>query len=265
MKEGTTLILFSIEPWPLHSNLNILHVEDEIQDQRQMHHLLTELGFRNLYQCRTIAEAKDVFDAHEIDLLILDILLEGSEVDGISYAKSVLVKTDLPILFTSSLSDDQTVSRTESIPDCEYIVKPVPERQLFVSLKKLFLRYLLTSEGDQAIGLSESSYFLVKTNSKFYVRINKDDLLYLEADKGGTIIYHTGGMQFVYIKLHKVIDQLMQLGIIRCHLSYAFAAKALLEYSDEQVILTSAKSIPVSRSYRKQVKAQLNKLIISNG
>ena len=248
----------------MHSNLNILHVEDEIQDQRQMKHLLSELGFENLHQCRTIVEAQEVFETEEIDVLILDILLEGSELDGISYAKSVLTQTDLPILFTSSLSDDQTVARTEAIPECEYIVKPVPERQLFVALKKLFLRYLLTSEGNQAVSITKSSYFLVKSNSKFYIRINKEDLLYLQADKGGTILHHKAGMQFVYIKLHRVIDQLKPLGLIRCHLSYAFAIHSLLQYSDEEIILVSAKTIPVSRSYRKQVKEQLAQLVINN-
>ena len=248
----------------MHSNLNILHVEDEIQDQRQMQHLLSELGFKNLHQCRTIAEAKEVFATEEIDVLILDILLEGSEVDGISYAKSVLTQTDLPILFTSSLSDDQTIARIEVVPDCEYIVKPVPERQLFVALKKLFLRYLLMPEGSQAISFSKSPYFLLKTNSKNYARINKKDLLYLEADKGGTIVHHKGGKHFVYIKLHRVLDQLKELALIRCHITYAINAEALLQYSDEEIVLSSAKAIPVSRSYRKQVKEKLHKLIISN-
>lgn len=248
----------------MHSNISILHVEDEIQDQRQMKQLLITLGFKNFYQCRTIEEAKDVFDNQSIDVLILDIMLAGSQLDGISYAKSVLTKTDLPVLFTSSLSDDQTIARTESIPECEYIVKPVPERQLFVALKKLFLRYLLTSEGDYSLSLTSSPYFLVKSNSKFYVRINKQDLLYLKADKGGTMIYHKSGMQFVYIKLHRVIEQLRQIGIIRCHLGYAFAASAVLQYSDEEILLTSARSIPVSRSYRKQVKEQIKDLILKN-
>ena len=49
-----------------------------------------------------------------------------------------------------------------------------------------------------------------------------------------------------------------------CHITYAINAEALLQYSDEEIVLSSAKAIPVSRSYRKQVKEKLHKLIISN-
>ncbi len=246
------------------SELTILHVEDNVLDQRRIRSYLADMGFSNLYQCESIQQAQELFEEIDVDVMIIDIILDGSKVDGISYAKSILTQTDIPILFTSSLSDDQTISRIESIPECEYIVKPVPERQLFVALKKLFLRYLLTSDGTQAISIAKSPYFLVKTNSKSYTRIEKNALLYVEADNGGTIIHHTGGKQFVYIKLHRVIEQLKQTGLIRCHISYAINAGALAQYSDEEIILSSNKAIPISRSYRKQVKEKLQNLIVSN-
>ena len=247
----------------MHSNLNILHVEDDVLDQKTIRHLLTDLGFNNLTQCRTTEEAEAIISKNEIDLAILDIMLEGSDEDGISLALKLVDKHDIPVLFTSSLSDEATLQRTCLLPDSEYIVKPVSERQLFVSLKKLLIRYLLSEENASGLRLSTSPFFLVKTNTKFYLRIDKSDLLYLEASKGGTIIYYIGGKQFIYINLHKVVEQLKNLNLIRCHSSYAFSVANLAEFSEEEVILNSGKTLPISRSYRKQVKSQIHILILT--
>ncbi len=232
-------------------------------DQKTIHHQLNNLGFTNISQCRNITDAESVLETEEIDLAILDIMLEGSDMDGISFAMSLLKKYDIPILFTSSLSDESTLERTCLLSDSEYIVKPISERQLFVSLKKLLIKYLLSDEVTSGVKLSNSSYFLVKTNTKYYLRIEKTDVYYLEASKGGTIIHHKGGMQFVYITLHKIITQFQNLNLIRCHTKYAFSVAQIAQYSDEEIVLCCDKVLPVSRSYRKHVKANIQKLILT--
>lgn len=247
----------------MHSNLNILHVEDSVLDQKTIRHFLLNLGFSKIFQCRNIKEAESVMGKQDIDLAILDIMLVGSEIDGVSYAMEIVKKYDIPVLFTSSLSNDSTLERTCLLPDSEYIVKPVSERQLFVSLKKLLIKYLLSDDNTTGIRLSNSSYFLIKSNTKFYLRIEKSEVTYLEASKGGTIIHHTGGKHFVYITLHKVVEQLQKLMLIRCHASYAFSIVHLGQFSEEEVILNSGKVLPISRSYRKQVRANIQKLILS--
>ena len=244
------------------SNIKILHVEDNILDQRTIRTLLHGLGYTELYQCRTSEEAEKILSEQEIDLAILDIILEGSSKDGVTLGIAIQKKVDIPILFTSSLSDDQTINRTENLPDCEYIVKPVPERQLYVAINKLFVRYMVLDNTSQTLNLSNHSFFFVKTQKKFLTRINNSDLLYLEADKGGTIIHHNKGIGYVYIPLHGLVTALKHINMLRCHMSYAVMIDAIIQYSDEEIVLSNKKYIPVSRSYKKQVRALLDQLII---
>ncbi|HAD12423.1 MAG TPA: hypothetical protein DCF33_08285 [Saprospirales bacterium] len=63
------------------------------------------------------------------DLLLLDVQL-GGEIDGILHAKKVVRIRQVPIVFVTSMRDDQTFERARQIQPVVFILKPFDTLQL---------------------------------------------------------------------------------------------------------------------------------------
>ena len=68
------------------------------------------------------------------DLLLMDIHLKG-EVDGIAAAANVREHFHIPVVYFTALSDDATISRANQTYPLGYLLKPVAEKELRISLE----------------------------------------------------------------------------------------------------------------------------------
>lgn len=99
---------------------------------------LSELGFQ------VIGTAEDYPDAMEKlqqsaqdnlpDLVLMDINLPG-EIDGIGAAVEIQEKYGIPIVYISSLMDDDIIERAKKTKPRGYIVKPFTDNQLKATIE----------------------------------------------------------------------------------------------------------------------------------
>ncbi len=68
------------------------------------------------------------------DLILMDIHLKG-EMDGIQTAQQILYKYHVPIVYLTAYSDDETVNRAKITSPHGYLVKPIEERELYISIE----------------------------------------------------------------------------------------------------------------------------------
>jgi CheY-like chemotaxis protein len=68
------------------------------------------------------------------DLLLMDIHLKG-EVDGIAAASTIRERFGIPIVYLTALSDDVTIERAKQTCPLGYLLKPIAERELRVTLE----------------------------------------------------------------------------------------------------------------------------------
>ncbi|MEM3373422.1 MAG: response regulator, partial [Candidatus Anstonellales archaeon] len=68
------------------------------------------------------------------DLILMDIHLKG-EIDGIQTAQQILSKYRVPIVYLTDYSDDETVSRAKITSPHGYLVKPIEDRELYISIE----------------------------------------------------------------------------------------------------------------------------------
>lgn len=66
---------------------------------------------------------------HEVDLVLMDIRLEG-DVDGIMAAQLVRDHSGLPVIFLTAYADDETVQKASLAEPFGYILKPFEDSQL---------------------------------------------------------------------------------------------------------------------------------------
>ncbi len=115
-------------------DINFLLVEDEMIAAEYLTTILEDLGFKNIYNACSAKEATDILNKHKIDLIFMDINIQGSK-DGIQCAKEINKKIDIPIIYTTAYSDSNTINEASESNLYGYLIKPFNEKNVEVTLK----------------------------------------------------------------------------------------------------------------------------------
>jgi len=113
--------------------ISILVVENESIIARDLEYSLKKFGWTVCSSIRNGEEAvQKVRDQHP-DAVLMDIKLDG-RMDGIEAAAAIAEFSDIPVIYLTAYADDNTLSRARLTQPYGYIIKPVDERNLFVSI-----------------------------------------------------------------------------------------------------------------------------------
>jgi two-component system OmpR family response regulator len=115
----------------------VLLVEDDDVLRQEMAGYLTGQGYA-VREAANVAAAREVMDARPVDVLVLDVNLPGE--NGLSLCRQVAGADGPAILLLSALGDpvDRIVGLELGADD--YVVKPIPPRELLARVKALMRR-----------------------------------------------------------------------------------------------------------------------------
>ncbi|HVP97583.1 response regulator [Methanoregula sp.] len=124
----------------------ILIVEDELIVAENLRLVLSGMGYEVPEPAGTSSEALERAASLAPDLILMDIVLEGSPMDGIETAKKIGQMKDVPVIFVTAYSDKKTLSRVKGTEPYAYILKPFNERELAFAIELALHRYQLDRE-----------------------------------------------------------------------------------------------------------------------
>jgi signal transduction histidine kinase len=107
----------------------IIVVEDERIVARDLASALTELGYAVPATAATGEDAIARVRELQPDVVLMDIRLPGA-IDGIQAASSVRQEHDIPVIYLTAHSDDETLRRAMQTEPLGYLVKPFSPPQL---------------------------------------------------------------------------------------------------------------------------------------
>lgn len=107
----------------------ILIVEDEPAIAEDLKDILLDHNYKVAGIANTYDQAMDKLASREIDLVFLDIALKGNG-SGLDIAKIINEKYQLPFIFLTSFSDNDTIKDVVNLKPSGYLVKPFKERDL---------------------------------------------------------------------------------------------------------------------------------------
>ena len=138
----------------------ILLVEDEALIALSEVKQLEKAGYRVIHSL-TGEKAIEIVDANPggINLVLMDIDL-GKGIDGTQTAEQILLSSDIPILFLSSHTEPEIVSKTEKITSYGYVVKSSSFTVVDASIKMAFRLFAASRQ------LDLNSMELEKTNEE---------------------------------------------------------------------------------------------------
>jgi DNA-binding response OmpR family regulator len=121
----------------------ILIVEDEHILREIMKDYLLEEGY-GVLEAADGKEALSLFQEHEVDLIILDIMLP--ELDGWSVCKRVRKTSNVPIIMLTARSDEDDTLLGFELGADDYVVKPYSPPILLARAKRLLERRYVREE-----------------------------------------------------------------------------------------------------------------------
>jgi len=112
---------------------SVLIVEDEMITAMDLKDKLVNSGFIVPAIVASGEEAIDTAAELRPDVVLMDIVLQG-EMDGIQAARKIS-SLDIPVVFLTAYSDEETLQRAKSTSPYGYIIKPYPDRELQLTLE----------------------------------------------------------------------------------------------------------------------------------
>jgi PAS domain S-box-containing protein len=140
--------------------VKILVVEDESIVAWELQSRLQNLGYSVPAVAFSGEEAISKTEAHHPDLVLMDIVLEG-EMDGIETAHHINARFDIPVVYLTAHSDEKTLQRAKMTAPYGYILKPIGDRDLHVTIEMALYKHRMEKK------LKESEKWLRESEERF--------------------------------------------------------------------------------------------------
>lgn len=127
---------------------NILIVEDENAIAELIAEILADKGYVPTY-VNSASKAFKALNETQFSAILLDIWLEGSELDGIGVLKTIKTSfTDLPIIMISGHGNIETAVEAIRLGAYDFIEKPFKAEKLIISVQRAVKTFELITENN---------------------------------------------------------------------------------------------------------------------
>lgn len=188
--------------------------------------------------CADGLEALTFLSNNTIDLLFLDV-----EMAGLSGVELIQSSEQLPlIVFISSKKEYAAEAFEFKELVVDYIIKPATLPRLLKAMERV--RQRMQEKESPAV----KDYIFIRSEGRF-VRINLDDLLYVE-NVGDYVLFKTNqDKHLVHGTLKTIAEKLQHPNFLKVHRSYIINLSKIVDIEDNSVLIDK-KVIPVSRAHR---------------
>ncbi|MFZ1705836.1 MAG: response regulator [Saprospiraceae bacterium] len=121
------------------SQARILIVEDEVSIACDIAFNLEAHGYHIVGICHNVEGALELLTSKPIDLVMLDINLDGN-MTGIDLASRIDKEYGIPFIFVTSYADEDTINSAAHTFPASYLVKPFKEDDLAPAVKMALVR-----------------------------------------------------------------------------------------------------------------------------
>jgi hypothetical protein len=115
-------------------NVRVLVVEDEGIVALDIQNRLRQLGYTPVGRAASGEDALRLVEEMAPDLVLMDIRIQGA-IDGIETARRISTTYDIPFIYLTAHTDEQTLQRAKATEPYGYLIKPFEERELDTTIE----------------------------------------------------------------------------------------------------------------------------------
>ncbi len=206
-------------------------------------------------KCENAFEANEALRNNQVDLMFLDIQMP--QLSGIDFLKTL---SNPPCVIFTTAYPDYAVEGFE-LNAIDYLLKPISLERFLKAVNKVSEK-LSSRKIDHETSHYEGAedFFFVKADKKL-VKINFDDILYIEGLKDYVIIRQEGGRVITLQTMKSLEDRLPDTKFKRVHRSFIVNIKRITAILGNMVELMEAgkiKQLPIGKNYRDELLDMIN-------
>lgn len=239
-------------------SIQILIVEDELIIAEDMKGMLLDLQYEIVGIAGDCSEAEEFLQRIIPDIALIDIQLRGKD-NGISLARSIREKYDIPIVFITSFSDKATVEQVKQLGPEGYIVKPFEKEDLYTAIEIAVFNHNQKAgsvpEKDEAESVILKDCIFIRKDYML-IKIRFDDLVWIKSELNYLELYCIENKHLIRSTLKEFVDKLPSDSFLQVHKSYCINTKYITAIDHSKIWLKGIQ-IPIGRSYLEIVKKVL--------
>jgi len=217
-------------------------IDDNPSDLSHLEELCSKTPFITVVNAFTSAlEAFSWLINNSVDLIISDV--EMPDINGIEMIQQLQNKP--MVIFVSA--HPKYAMNSFSVEPVHYIEKPLKMESLLLAAHRA---------KDRVQSISSPTSYIFVLNNKEYVKIQLNELNYIEAAENYVQLYLPNKKLLILANLTQFTKQLPLNQFIRIHKSWTVNVEKIQKYSSEHVIV-EGEIIPVGNAYKEQVTSIL--------
>lgn len=238
--------------------IRIFLVEDELLHAENTKLSIEEAGFVLADECDHADRAYDEILTAEPDVVLMDISLPG-KYNGITLTKALKAQRDLPVIFTTTFKDEETIKEAAATGPVSYLIKPISTDNLKAAVT-LALAGKPSEHITDEVKLENDAVFIRSGNNLQKIQIT--DILWIEAAGDNYCKLVTPDHQLVSRHtLKAMLTKLSSDAFVQTHRAYAVNRHKIDSIREkEQVIILGENEIPVGRTFKERLYQQLRRL-----
>ena len=235
--------------------INVLVVEDTLSESRVLLEALKDSQFHVVGVATTHQEALSLFYSSKVDLLIIDVFLNGAP-EGITFAETItsVPQAARPFVFLTSSTDRAIFERAKLTKPYSFLLKPFNPLEILYALEMAIEKFYGQTDvfqGDEEDTVISSEYFFIKKNNSLK-KVAITDIVNIGVEERYCTIF-TGKEKFlIQISLTKIIDLLDSNVFCRTHRNHIVNLQQIeeIQTSDSLLVMSNKQLVPISPNYK---------------
>jgi DNA-binding LytR/AlgR family response regulator len=203
--------------------------------------------------CKNGMEAFNEINSKKVDLIFLDINMP--KISGLSFAKSI--NKNIKVIFTTAYRE-YAVDGFD-LKAVDYLLKPISFERLLQAVNKYLDENVAVKPVPISDLIHEKSDFIFVRSDRKMIKINFSDISYVESFSDYIKIHIINKTIVTRETITSIEAKLPQKDFMRVHRSFIVSIPKIVSFTNE-FIEVNKKAIPISRSYKKDVLARLEKV-----
>lgn len=239
--------------------VNVMIVEDMVGESDGLSKVLLANNYNLVGVARTLNEALKLFYANKVDVVIIDIFLNGKP-EGITFAETmnVIPNGSKPFVFLTSSNDRQIFEKAKLTRPFSFLMKPFNELEILYAIEMALEKFhnqndVFLGDDEQDTVISDEYMFIKKGKSLKKVLIA--DIVYIEVEERYCNIITAYEKFVILISLIKILELLDASKFCRTHRNYIVNSEKIVEIipADNLVLLSGNHKAILSDKYKKFV------------
>jgi DNA-binding LytR/AlgR family response regulator len=238
--------------------LNVLIVDDEPLALDVLETYISQMPELNLVKrCSNALEANEALKQHSIQLMFLDIQMP--QLTGIDFVKTL---TNPPMIVFTTAYPNYAIQGFD-LNALDYLLKPISLERFMKAVNKAVEHAEMNDREHSSHSVTPAAspsnedldFFFVKADKKL-VKVNFDDIIYIEGLKDYVIIRLQGTRVITLQTMKSLEDRLPQSRFMRVHRSFIVSMDKIVAIEGNMIEVMEKekpKMLPIGKNYRDEL------------